>query len=232
MRANQHQHRLHASAKKNILRAWDQSDQSVEIDGSNADHVQALLEDLEIRRNQIVALLRTELADNKLQQEEALSAGLMKLPKAIRQMTVREFNQAQGCDIISVLKSKDGVQLAPPKKRDFNMTVLETPAPRSRNGHAPNSILRTARRGEGLYSANGSPVESHEAGTVVATITKKRKGNDAGASIEINVGDGKFISLNNPSGVTELDSSMKASAASQLKVLQDQMQSLMAQLTS
>jgi hypothetical protein len=62
---------------------------------------------------------------------------------------------------------------------------------------------------------------------------KKRKGNDAGgANIEINVGDGKFISLNNPSGVTELDSSMKASAASQLKVLQDQMQSLMAQLTS
>ena len=68
---------------------------------------------------------------------------------------------------------------------------------------------------------------------MIATVTKKRKGNDpAGANIEINVGEGRFISLNNPAGVTELDSSMKKSAASQLKVLQDQMQSLMAQLTS
>ena len=79
-------------------------------------------------------------------------------------------------------------------------------------------------------SANGSPVEAHEAGAVVATVTKKRRGNDT-ASFEINVGEGRFISLNDPAGVQELDSSMKATAASQLKVLQDQMASLMAQLT-
>jgi hypothetical protein len=150
MRANQHQHRLHTSAKNNFLGAWGETEQSVEIDGSNADHVRALLEDLETRRDQIVALLRTELADNKLQQEEALSTGLMRLPKAIRQMTVREFNQAHGCDILAALKSKDGVVPVAQKKRDFNMAVLETPAPRSRNVHAPNSMLRTARRGEGL----------------------------------------------------------------------------------
>lgn len=64
----------------------------------------------------------------------------------------------------------------------------------------------------------------------MATVTKKRRGNES-ANFEINVGDGKFISLTDPAGVQELDSSMKATAASQLKVLQDQMASLMAQLT-
>ena len=64
----------------------------------------------------------------------------------------------------------------------------------------------------------------------MATVTKKRRG-DESANFEINVGDGKFISLTDPAGVQELDSSMKATAASQLKVLQDQMASLMAQLT-
>lgn len=85
-------------------------------------------------------------------------------------------------------------------------------------------------------SQNGSPLETHEVGSVIATVTKKRKGNNEEekntANFEINVGDGRFISLNDPSGVKGLDSNMKATAATQLKVLQDQMASLMAQLTN
>lgn len=65
-------------------------------------------------------------------------------------------------------------------------------------------------------------------GALIATVTKKRKGNDA--NFEINVGEGRYISLNDPTGVQGLDSDMRATAASQLKVLQDQMASLMAQL--
>ena len=80
-------------------------------------------------------------------------------------------------------------------------------------------------------SANGSPVETHEVGSVVATVTKKRRGYDSSANFEINVGEGRVISLNDPTGFNGLDSDMKATAASQLKVLQDQMASLMAQLT-
>ena len=72
-------------------------------------------------------------------------------------------------------------------------------------------------------------METHEAGTMVATVTKKRR--DDSATFEINVGDGRTINLNDPTGVNNLDSGMKATAASQLKVLQDQMASLMAQLT-
>lgn len=80
-------------------------------------------------------------------------------------------------------------------------------------------------------SQNGSPLEAFEKGSVIATVTKRRRGNET-ANFEINVGDGKFISLSDPSGVQELDSDMKATAATQLKVLQDQMASLMAQLTN
>jgi hypothetical protein len=80
-----------------------------------------------------------------------------------------------------------------------------------------------------LYSSkNGSPVDTFDEGALVATVTKKRKGNDA--SFEINIGEGRYISLNDPNGVQGLDSDMRATAASQLKVLQDQMASLMAQL--
>jgi hypothetical protein len=83
-----------------------------------------------------------------------------------------------------------------------------------------------------ISSSNGSPVESHEVGTVVATVTKKRRGNDnAAANFEINVGEGRVFNLNDPMDVNQLDSGMKATAATQLKVLQDQMASLMAQLT-
>jgi hypothetical protein len=80
-------------------------------------------------------------------------------------------------------------------------------------------------------SQNGSPVDTADQGALIATVTKKRKGNE-GANFEINVGDGKYISLNDPDGVEGLDESMKATAASQLKVLRDQMENLMAQLAN
>ena len=80
-------------------------------------------------------------------------------------------------------------------------------------------------------SQNGSPVDTADQGALIATVTKKRKGNE-GANFEINVGDGKYISLCDPDGVEGLDSSMKATAASQLKVLRDQMENLMAQLAN
>lgn len=72
-------------------------------------------------------------------------------------------------------------------------------------------------------------MERVDHGAIVATIAKKRKGNET-ASVEINIGDGKYISLSNPGNIKGLDSSMKAAAALQLKVLADQMSSLMAAL--
>ena len=73
----------------------------------------------------------------------------------------------------------------------------------------------------------------------MATVAKKRRdrtngsGKDdevAGAAFDINVGDGRYISLSDPNTIDHLDDNMKNTAMNQLKILQDQMASLMAQL--
>ena len=145
-----HQHPWHSTSKRQNMSAWRDEKSDAVIDGSNADHVKLLLEDLQTKHDQMINLLKADLVDTKMQQEEALSTGLMRLPKSIRQMTVREFNQAHNCDILALLKGKDGVKPKAMKPRDYNMAVAATPAPRTRNPNAPNSVLRTARRGEGL----------------------------------------------------------------------------------
>lgn len=74
-------------------------------------------------------------------------------------------------------------------------------------------------------------MEPVEDGALVATVTKKRRGNaPQGASFDINVGNGTYISLNDINSVQNLDDSMKTNAMTQLQVLQDQMTSLMQQL--
>lgn len=80
-------------------------------------------------------------------------------------------------------------------------------------------------------SANGSPVDKVDEGALVATVTKKRKGNGTAAAFDINIGEGNYISLNDPNGLQDLDDNMKTSALSQLMILQDQMASLVAQLS-
>lgn len=142
------------------MSAWkSSSNNEPEFDGTNQEHVKILLEGLSHKYEQIVANLKADFMDAKLQQEEALNIGLMKLPKAIRHMSVKDFNGAHQCDILSLLKSKDGVlrsqrpSIGPDtsgKKRDFQMAVAATPAPRSRNNECPNTDLRTVRKGEVL----------------------------------------------------------------------------------
>ncbi|KAG7369658.1 cell division cycle-associated protein 8 [Nitzschia inconspicua] len=242
------QNRWRSATKRQILGNFSSHTNSpVPVDGSNSEHIKMLITQLEQKYDQIVIALKSELENYKMEQEEVQSTGLIKLPKAVRNMTVKEFNQHHSCDLLALLKSKDGVHVvknksenngpvtsfmvdAACKKRDFQQhAIMETPAPRSRQ-NVPATAVRTARRGEGLFSRNGSPVETSEKGSVIATVSKKRRGNES-ANFEINVGDGRYISLNDPNGVQELDSEMKATAATQLKVLQDQMASLMAQLT-
>lgn len=71
-------------------------------------------------------------------------------------------------------------------------------------------------------------------GSLVATVTKKRRKDNStdgtAANFDINVGEGRYISLSNPGNVEALDEELKSTAIEQLQVLQDQMASLMAQL--
>ena len=72
-----------------------------------------------------------------------------------------------------------------------------------------------------------------DTGDLVATVTKKRR-NNGGENVvfDISIGDGKYINLSDPNSAAELSGEMKTTAMTQLKVLQDQMASLMAQLES
>ena len=176
------------------------SSTSRRMDGSNADHIRSMIEGLQEKHDQMIAFLKSDLEDCKLEQEEVLSTGFIKLPKSVRNMSIKDFNQQHSCDLLSLLKSKDGVVLAgtaaaaavvsnnnhtnnnnnnnnkdylagqvgaaahaagvgnnSSSNNNYNSKdatkkkrCFETPAPRMRGGHPPRTILRTARRGEGL----------------------------------------------------------------------------------
>eukprot|EP00567_Pseudictyota_dubia_P001994 CAMPEP_0197469054 /NCGR_PEP_ID=MMETSP1175-20131217/66406_1 /TAXON_ID=1003142 /ORGANISM="Triceratium dubium, Strain CCMP147" /LENGTH=331 /DNA_ID=CAMNT_0043005187 /DNA_START=178 /DNA_END=1173 /DNA_ORIENTATION=- len=138
-------------------------------------------------------------------------------------------------------RDRPGFAKAPLSKGDTAGAMdLVTPAPKGGDivSHAPGTSLRTVRRGEAIFSANGSPVDKTEEGDLVATVCKKQKGNLGGdgkfnngaAVFDINVGDGRYVNLSNPGTIQHLDQDMKTTAMSQLKILQDQMAGLMAQL--
>lgn len=78
-------------------------------------------------------------------------------------------------------------------------------------------------------SENGSPIDQSSAGAIIATVVKKRKGGGE-ATFEMDVGDGNHVNLSDPDAIDNLGSDMKSSARNQLKVLQDQMASLMTRL--
>lgn len=124
------------------------------IDGTDKAHVRLVLEGMQRRYDQIVADLKSELEDNKLDQEECLSTGLVKISKNVRNMRVSDFNRQYKCDLLSILKSKDGVVLSggakPPVVDAKKKRCFETPAPGMRRPGQLNTIMRTARRGEEL----------------------------------------------------------------------------------
>lgn len=134
------------------------------------------------------------------------------------------------------------------KRGAMAMTMeLETPVRQLKPGKAcrtPGTILRTVRKGEHIYSSNGSPVQETEEGDLVATVSKKRRGNqqggngtgdaggdDAAAMFDINI-DGRTISLSDKSTMEHLTNDMKNTAKNQLNVLQDQLAKLLSHLGS
>ena len=132
---------------------------SSKIDGTNIHHVRLMIDGMQEKHDQMVAFLKSDLEDNKLEQAECLSTGLIKLSKSVRNMSVRDFNRQYKCDLLALLKSKDGVVLSgaslpaagKPPTMDINKKrCYETPAPRMQRPAQLNTIMRTARRGEDL----------------------------------------------------------------------------------
>mmetsp|Transcript_19005 Transcript_19005/g.54763 ORF Transcript_19005/g.54763 Transcript_19005/m.54763 type:complete len:286 (+) Transcript_19005:96-953(+) len=224
------------------------------IDGTSRAQIDLLLQDLESEVQSRIDGIAERASQGVEEQREAAFLAGIRLDRTAKKMTIGDFNAKFGCDIVADVMAivKAGGAAEAGKKRIRPVDVasaassgignpLETPAPKSRGAaqQAPETILRTVRRGEAVFSANGSPVEHSEEGSLVATVAKKRRdrtnggGADdevTGAAFDINVGDGRYISLSDPNTIDHLDDNMKNAAMNQLKILQDQMASLMAQL--
>jgi len=214
-----------------------------EFDGSSVESVKILLQDLkkEVRRCQESLSIKASMALKDQQQVFFLES--MKLPRSIKNMTIKDFNEKYfteggdiGKDIDDIAKDGNDAKTTYHAQNmvdnDTPMMGLETPARPLQSRMdlcTPGTAIRTVKRGEALYSARGSPVDPTDKGDLVATVSKKRRGQDL-AVFDINVGEGCYVSLSDPSSLQQLDDEMKSTAKTQLKVLQDQMARLMESL--
>ena len=78
-------------------------------------------------------------------------------------------------------------------------------------------------------SKNGTPIEAPEDAAIIATVTKAKKRRTgstgdgaASASLDINIGGGQFLSLQDPNNIASLDGHEKNMAIQQLNMLRDQ----------
>lgn len=88
-----------------------------------------------------------------------------------------------------------------------------------------------------ISSKNGTPVETADEGALIATVTKSKKrrtgstgDSGAGASLDINLGDGQYISLQDPMNMSSLDAEKKIMALQQLQLLKSQVDSVLKHL--
>mmetsp|Transcript_24504 Transcript_24504/g.36511 ORF Transcript_24504/g.36511 Transcript_24504/m.36511 type:complete len:292 (+) Transcript_24504:233-1108(+) len=224
------------------------------------ENIRLLIDDIEaeLQKRKDAIIVKADQAVAEQKQIAYLRS--IKLSKSVRKMTIKEYNKMYGGDLLEMfqtfelkddeLNSSSGI--CPSGKKRIRPVgnggivssstmisgkmCLETPArsvPTGRNPNTPATVIRTVRKGEIAYSENGSPVDIVEQGDLVATVHKKRRGNDnnnMSAAFDIKVGDGRYINLSDPGSTDDLTKEMKDAARIQLKVLQDQMESLMAKL--
>mmetsp|Transcript_7485 Transcript_7485/g.17227 ORF Transcript_7485/g.17227 Transcript_7485/m.17227 type:complete len:223 (-) Transcript_7485:73-741(-) len=184
-----------------------------------------------------------ELARDNLcrSQKETIVHSLCKLHKNVKNMTVKEFNEAYGCDVIDMITKQmtaGDVSAISGKKRTASFSSafctsgglsLKTPAPRTRTGKPPMT-QRTVRKGEITYSANGSPVGMAEQGEMMITAKKLKAGQDKTPfpiSIGVGGGDGEIVDITDPDQRRKMNGEQKQAAFQQLKAMQQQMESLM-----
>ncbi|GMH53737.1 hypothetical protein TrRE_jg13384, partial [Triparma retinervis] len=180
------------------------------LDGSNPGHVSAYISDLSDEVDRRCALIRSSCDVACMSLRSALQVSLMKIPKAVRKMTVRDFEGEYGGDVVGAIKR--GID-----------EEIEGAIKRAQKGG----------RGEIAYSANGSPIAQDDA--VLATVKKSRsaEGRSDGRAtigIELSAGDGTFVDIGNRDVVDNMDEDMRKNAVSKLKSLQDEVAALMAQL--
>mmetsp|Transcript_4811 Transcript_4811/g.9178 ORF Transcript_4811/g.9178 Transcript_4811/m.9178 type:complete len:280 (-) Transcript_4811:58-897(-) len=227
-----------------------------DLDVLKKDSIEVILSDIKSQVKSLQESLTIKGIEMAKNQQEVFFVGTVRLDKTIKNMTIREFNQKymDNQSIIDVLTSimstssagvsnnydqnKSSHNFAHSNLKRGGIKDLETPVRQLTQGKShrtPGTILRTVRKGEQIFSANGSPVNQTEDGDLIATVSKKRRGNDQGengaAMFDINI-DGRTISLSDPTTMDHLTKEMKNTAMSQLNILQDQLSKLLSHLGS
>lgn len=215
-----------------------------DLDVLQPDSIRAILSDIRSQvktKQENLTIKGIEMSKN---QQEVFFVGTMRLDKSVMKMTVRDFNEKHmknNESIIDVLRSimssrNTALNHGPYSNLKRGAKDLETPVRQLTHGkphRTPGTILRTVRKGEQIFSANGSPVNPTEEGDLVATVSKKRRGNDqkgdGAAMFDLNI-DGRTISLSDPTTMEHLTKEMKNTAMNQLNILQDQLSKLLSHL--
>lgn len=128
-------------------------DDFTNIDGSNPEHVTALLDDLKVEFNKQLEALKADVMSAKNMQQQAFASGMVKLPKKDKSLSIAEFDKTYGCDLITIMKNiRDEQVLAQrpaSKKRERLENEIKTPAPVRRSHRCGmRTASRTIRRGE------------------------------------------------------------------------------------
>lgn len=135
------------------------------IDGTSRAQIDLLLHDLESEVQSRIDGITDRASQGVEEQREAAFLAGIRLDRTAKKMTVGDFNAKFGCDIVAdvmaIVKSS-GAAAEAGKKRirpgdvasssATSSNPLETPAPKSRGAaqQAPDTILRTVRRGEAV----------------------------------------------------------------------------------
>lgn len=214
-----------------------------QLDLSNVHQLEAFIQDVEdqinIRKNEVLS----DAAQILKKLESMKKSRLMKIPKTIRNMSVKEYNETQGEHLEGTM-SQTSEQTMNNKSSSNSQSKYNTPArPADCRGFGKTcvatSALRNPKARESIFSKNGSPL-GHQPGAsnddgVFCTV-KKRRSNQGKSIIsslqrlDVNVGNNTYINLKDPSTVCGLDAKMKERARKELKILSDEISELMAGL--
>jgi hypothetical protein len=197
------------------------------VDPRNAKEVQMFIDHMQAKLDNDILLLEAERANtlNKLANE--FSSGIFKMTKAMRQMTIAEFNAANDCDIVDILRStkQSFREPAAAPSAAAPSAGFETPAIDRRHRLQPPPS-RTVRRNEKVHllSDNGSPVE-FDKGAILSTFKKERE-----PSMEIHMGRGRFVNIDDAERMSQATSGEKKVVKSQLQQLKSKIDMLMSSM--
>jgi len=200
-------------------------------------HAKAIIEDIENEveiRCQKIMHEATTLATSL---KNAFSIELVKVPKLIRNMSVKQFCEEHGGDFKAVLKLSvdENLRKQMSAGQGFQSTlttpahirkIAQTPGFTSGTPACPPTALRQPRPGEIVLSSNGSPLAIRENEGRAQVIVK-----ETGKShIALELQGGQQLDLAASDELTSLPEEVRQTAMSRLKILQEEIHGILSQL--